>query len=133
MPAATRRRGIRRWTAPGFAIAAGLVLLIASASRGRLGLGLALAGILFGYAAFLVTFARATEPAAVLRGESGDARRARIQLRASAAMGNTLALVILLGFLYQLFADGDLRFWGGLGGVAGVSYLTSIFVLARRD
>jgi len=122
----------RRWQAPAFAVLMGVVFLVGGAARGRVGLGLAMAAIMFGYAAFLIAFTRRVESIALLAEESVDERRAHIQLRANAMTGNVLITVILGAFLVQLFTGGDTRIWTALGALGALTYLATVFVLSRR-
>jgi hypothetical protein len=122
----------RRWKVPAFSIVLGVVFLVAGATRGRIGSGLVLGGIMFAYAAFLLLVSRASEPVARLGGESGEERRSLVRLRANAMTGNVLTIVALGGFVYQLFTGGDTVIWAAFAALGGVTYLASIFFYSRR-
>jgi len=123
---------MRRWQVPVLSVLLGLVFLLAGAARGRVGLGLAMATIMFGYAAFLVAFSRSNEAVALLREDSADERRAQIQLRANAMVGNVLILVAVGGFLIQFLREEDTAIWAALAAIGGVTYMVSALVFSRR-
>ena len=128
----TLRDKIRRWQVPALAVLLGAVFGVSALARGRIGLGLAMAGIMFAYAAFLVLVSRASEPASGLRGDSADERRTQLQLRANAMTGNVLLTVVLAGFLVQIVRGADATVWALLGVVGGATYLASVFFYSQR-
>ncbi len=126
------KRRFRRWQVPVFAIVAGIVFLVGGAARGRVGLGLGMAVIMFGYAVFLISFSRSNETVALLREESVDERRAQIQLRANAMVGNVLLFIVLGAFLVQLYRGEDATVWSAMAAAAGLTYVVTALVLSRR-
>jgi Na+/H+ antiporter NhaD/arsenite permease-like protein len=126
------KRRIRRWQVPALAMVMGIVFLLGGAARGRIGLGLAMAAIMFAYALFLISFSRSNEAVALLRDESVDERRAQIQLRANAMVGNVLITAVLGIFLVQFFRGEDTLIWAALGAAGGVTYVVTALVLSRR-
>jgi Na+/H+ antiporter NhaD/arsenite permease-like protein len=126
------KRRIRRWQVPALSMVMGIVFLLGGAARGRIGLGLAMAAIMFAYALFLISFSRSNEAAALLRDESVDERRAQIQLRANAMVGNVLITAVLGIFLVQFFRGEDTAVWTALGAAGGLTYVVTALVLSRR-
>lgn len=114
-----------------FAIAA-VVFVLALVGHAGLELALAMGGIMVAYGLVMVV-GRRWEPIAVLAAPDRDERAFSIHLRAAAAAGQFLALVIVVGFLYDL-ARGqvDHSQWPSLGAAFGVAYLVALFVFTRR-
>lgn len=126
------KRRIRRWQVPVLSMVMGIAFLLGGAARGRIGLGLAMAAIMFAYALFLISFSRSNEAVALLRDESVDERRAQIQLRANAMVGNVLVSIVLTGFLVQFFRGEEAGIWIALAAAAGLTYVVTALVLSRR-
>lgn len=98
----------------------------------RPGLGLAMLGIMLGYAAVLVVFRR-SEPVAMLSEESTDERRRLIQLKAGYFSLNVVTLLVLGGFLVDLLRGGDGSPWALIAAVGAVSFVAALIFHSRRS
>jgi hypothetical protein len=114
-----------------FVIAA-VVFVVALAGHAGLGLALMMSGIMVAYG-FVLLIGRRWDPISVLAAPGRDERAFNLHLRAAAAAGQVLAVVIVGGFLYDLARGAlDHSQWPALGAVFGVVYLISLVVFTRR-
>ncbi|HSS93875.1 MAG TPA: hypothetical protein VLR46_07790 [Candidatus Dormibacteraeota bacterium] len=95
-------------------------------------LALAMAGIMVAYGVILL-IGRRWEPIAVLGAPGADERAAQVHTRAAAVAGQVLALVIVVGFFYDIARGAvDHSIWPPLGGLFGVAYLAGLVIAMRR-
>ena len=78
-------------------------------------------------------FSRRSEVATLLRDSGHDERQARISLRASALTAYAVILVAVAMSFVELARGHQPGPWGVICAVAGLTYITSIFVLTRRS
>jgi hypothetical protein len=126
-----RPRG--RWLVFGICVAAGVAYLSIGLARHETGFAIGGPLIMLGYGVMLLIFGRRSEIVGLLAGNGSDERRAQIQLRAVAATGQVLIVVLLGGALWTL-ATGS-RYEGvftGLCAVGGLSFLASTAWYSRR-
>lgn len=118
---------------PGGAFLSAVVIFaLALVGHATLSLALLLAGIMVVYGLILL-LGRRWEPIALLGAPGQDERSFHLHLRASAAAGNLLALVIVGGFLYDLARGAlDHSIWPPLGGLFGAAYLVALVIFVRR-
>ena len=116
----------------GALVLAVVVFVLALAGHSGLGLALAMAGVMVAYG-LVILVGRRWDPIAVLAAPDRDERTFSVHLRASAAAGQVMALIIVGGFLYDLARGAaEQSRWPELGGVFGAVYLVSLFVFTRR-
>ncbi|MET9340469.1 hypothetical protein [Nonomuraea sp. NPDC003804] len=121
-----------RWFITAFSLVLGLLLGVPFMLRGQVVLGLALFGVMAGYAAFLVLTRKASETTAMLSGELGDERRKLNELRARGATAHVLSMVVVGGFFVRVWRGEDPMPFALLGAVAGVSYVAALVYFSRR-
>lgn len=96
-------------------------------------LALAMAGIMVLYGLVLLA-GRSWDPIAVLGAPGEDERATNAHTRAAAAAGQVLALVILVGFFYDVARGAlDHSIWPPLAGVYGLAYLVALVIAVRRS
>jgi hypothetical protein len=118
---------------PGAAVAIGLVYLGIGVAHHEPATGGLELLVMLAAAGALVLWRGRSEPAALLAGDSSDERRAMIQLRASAATGRVLAVLVVAGLLWSLATDGpDAGVFGVLCAVTGVTTVVSTTWCSRR-
>jgi hypothetical protein len=89
--------------------------------------------VMLGYGALLLLFAPRSEPIALLAGMPEDERHEMIMLRASAATGLLLVVVLVGGAMWSLAAGSDTAaVFCGLCAVGGVAFAGSIAWYSRR-
>ena len=120
-----------KWTLPLFAVAMGGLMWAAAAWGGHAGPGLWMFGTL-ALAGLVTLLGGRSETLRGLRGDGRDERFAQIDLRATAATGLVLIVVVLGAFLYELTQGRDGQPYTWLGAVAGLAYVISIVVLRLR-
>ena len=128
---AERPRG--RWLVFGICVAAGVAYFSIGLARHEIGFAIGGPLIMLGYGVMLLIFGRRSEIVGLLAGNGSDERRAQIQLRAVAATGQVLIVVLLGGALWTL-ATGS-RYEGvftALCAVGGLSFLASTAWYSRR-
>jgi hypothetical protein len=119
------------WSTPVFGVVMGVVYLAAAWIAGHPGLGVAMLVLMVAFSAAAVLVSRRSE---TVRGllDRRDERMVSIDLRATAATGVVLILVILGASVVE-FARGHSGapyIW--LGAVAGVTYLLAVLILRLR-
>jgi len=113
--------------------AAGITYLVIGLVRHDATLTIAGPLIMVTYAAVLLVLGRRSEPLALLSGGPGDERQAQVMQRATAATGQVLVAVLVVGALWSLAAGAQnaLTFcW--LCAVGGVSFVAFTAWFARR-
>jgi len=121
-----------RWWMPAFSVFLGTLILAASAAGGNTGDGLKGLAVMTAVGA-LFLFGRRSESLQGLGGPARDERWEAIDLRATAASGLTLLLVVLGAWLYELSQGRDGEPWAQLAAVAGVAYVIAVIVLRARS
>jgi hypothetical protein len=126
----------RAWSflngAGGAFVLAVVIFGLAEVGHVALPLALAMAGIMVAYGLILLAGKR-WDPIAVLGAPGQDERAASVHTRAAAAAGQVLALVIVVGFFYDVARGAlDRSIWPPLGGVFGLTYLAALVIAARR-
>lgn len=122
----------RNWSVPILSVVFGLVMFAGAAVNGEIGLGLGMLAIMVAYAAILVFGSPRSESVALMADEANDERRAQIQQRAVAFTANVLAVVIVVGFMVQLFRGEDAGPWTLLAFIGGASFVGSLIFFTRR-
>jgi hypothetical protein len=126
-----RPRG--RWLVFGTCVAAGLAYLGIGLARDLPVLAIGGPLVMVGYGVLPLLAGRRSEIVGLLAGNGSDERRAQIQLRAIAATGQVLVLVLVGGALWALVARSVYTsVFTGLCAVAGLSYLAATVWFARR-
>lgn len=121
-----------RWAVPLLCLLLGFAYLGAFWVAGNPGAGIGPFAIMVGYGVLLLAGGR-SEILRTLRGQAPDERYRSFDLRASAITG-TVTLSILVGGLFWELARGqDGNPYGLILGVAGVTYLASLFWLRWRS
>lgn len=119
--------------AGGAFVLAVVIFAVAVVGHVAVPLALAMAGIMVVYGLILLA-GRRWDPIAVLGAPGQDERAAQVHMRAAAAAGGVLALVIVGGFLYDVARGAmDRSIWTSLGGVYGLAYLVALFIATRRS
>jgi hypothetical protein len=127
----------RAWSfvngAGGAFVLAAVIFGLALVGHVALPLALAMAGIMVVYGLVLLA-GKGWDPIAVLGAPGQDERATNLHTRAAAAAGQVLALVIVVGFLYDVARGAiDHSIWPPLGGVFGLSYVAALVIAARRS
>lgn len=126
-----KKRSWQRWTVPGFALACGLVYLVAGLRGGdRTFAFFGLAVMVATAAAFLI-LGRASETVAGLL-DRRDERINRIDGDASLFAGMTLLAAVLIGFVVEIARGQDGEPYSALGAIAGVAYIAALIFLRIR-
>ena len=131
----TLRARYRRssWFIPAFAVALGVVMLVAQWIGGDLIGGVVSLGIMTGFAGVIVVAANYSGTAAIMRRPAVDERARSIDLGATAATGGVLIVVVLAAFIYETARGQNPSPYSQLGAVAGLTYLIALVVLQRRS
>lgn len=119
--------------AGGAFVLAALIFGLALVGHVALPIALAMAGIMVVYGLVLMAGKR-WDPIAVLAAPAQDERAANAHTRAAAAAGQILALIIVVGFFYDVARGAiDHSIWTPLGGVFGLVYLVALVIAVRRS
>jgi hypothetical protein len=127
----TTRERCEPWAVPVTALVLGLVALVAFGIGGQWWVGVESLVIMVGYAVILL-MGRRFETMAVLGGHELDERRRAIGMQAAASTGYVLIAVVVGASFWNAANGGDGQPWGGLGALAGLTYIASVVVLRRR-
>jgi multisubunit Na+/H+ antiporter MnhB subunit len=120
-----------RWTLPGVALFLGVVFLVAQWIGGDPRGGLISLAIMAAVGAVFLLGGR-WDPVRQLRGDTQDERGAAIDLRATAAAGTVVILVVILGFVVKVAQGEDPSPYAEIGAVGGVAYIAALAWLRRR-
>jgi hypothetical protein len=129
----TRARRKRWWMAPTTMLVLGSGLIVASALGGSdAGVPGEVVIVVVATALFagLGRFSRSDIGA--IMGGGPDERQVGIEVRATAAAGVGLAIILVVGAMVELAMGGNGQPWVSLGAAFGVLYVVSLFVLRRR-
>ena len=122
----------KRWAAPLLCLLMGFAFLVAFWIAGNPGAGLGPFAVMVGYGVLLLVGGR-SEIVRVLRGQAPDERYRMFDLRASAITGTVTLSILIGGFFYELARGNDGNPYGLILGIAGVTYLASLFWLRWRS
>jgi drug/metabolite transporter (DMT)-like permease len=122
-----------KWLVPGFAVALGVVFLVAQWVNDQPGNGLVSLAIMVAFAAALVAFSGRSATFEVMRNPKADERSAMLDLRATAFAGLVVITVVVVAVFYELARGHDPSPYSQLGAVAGVAYLLALIVGQRRS
>jgi hypothetical protein len=120
-----------KWFLPLFAVALGIVLLIAQAAGGHTGSGFVSLGIMVAFGAAVLLGGR-SETIRGLRGDGRDERFQQIDLQATAIAGITVIIAIIVAFIVEVARGHSGAPFTWLGAIAGVSYIVAVIVLRVR-
>ncbi len=115
-----------RWSMPLFSLALGAVMFAAFAIGGSPGEGAGAFAVMAAMAALFGFGARRSETLAGLGGPGRDERWAMIDLRATAASGLVLILVVIGAWLYEVANGRDGEPYAQLGAIAGLAYVVAV-------
>ena len=119
--------------AGGAFVFAAVIFALAMVGHVALPVALAMAGIMAAYGLILLV-GRRWDPIAVLSAPGADERAVQVHVRAAAAAGQVMALVIVGGFLYDVARGSvDHSIWPPLAGVFGLAYLAALVIAVRRS
>ena len=125
-------KSTKRWAAPLLCLLMGFAFLVAFWIAGNPGAGLGPFAVMVGYGVLLLVGGR-SEIVRVLRGQAPDERYRMFDLRASAITGTVTLSILIGGFFYELARGNDGNPYGLILGIAGVTYLASLFWLRWRS
>jgi hypothetical protein len=120
-----------RWFLPLFAVALGLVMLVAQWIGGNALSGLGSLGIMTAFGA-VVLFGGRSETIRGLRGDGRDERFRQIDIHATAVAGLAVIIAIIVGFVVELAHGRSGNPYGWLGAIGGLAYLAAIVVFRLR-
>jgi Na+/citrate or Na+/malate symporter len=120
-----------KWFVPLFAVALGIVVLVAQWVGGNPLSGLGSLAIMTTFGALLL-FGGRSETIRGLRGDGRDERFRRIDIHATAIAGLAVILAIIVAFVVELARGHNGSPYAWLGAIAGLAYLISIIVFRLR-
>ena len=120
-----------KWFLPLFAVALGVVLLLAQWVGGNPGSGLVSFGIMSVFGALVLVGGR-SETIRGLRGDGRDERFRQIDVHATALAGIAVITAIIVAFVVELARGHDGAPYSWLGAVAVVSYLFAVVLFRLR-
>jgi hypothetical protein len=114
-----------RWFLPVFSVGLGVVMLAAAWAGGQPVTGIIGIGVMTGFG-LLVLLAGRSETVRGLRGDGRDERFAQIDLRATAAAGLVLIVVLIVSWLTEIARGHSGSPYGWLCAIGGLAYLLAI-------
>jgi Na+/citrate or Na+/malate symporter len=120
-----------KWFVPLFAVALGIVMLVAQWIGGNPLSGLGSLAIMTAFGALLLLGGR-SETIRGLRGDGRDERFRQIDIHATAIAGLAVITAIIVAFVVELARGHNGSPYGWLGAIAGLSDLISIVVFRLR-
>jgi hypothetical protein len=117
---------------PLFSLGLGAIMFAAFAIGGSATNGLFAFAVMAVLAAVFALGATRSETIGGLGGPGRDERWAMIDLRASAAAGLVLILIVIGAWLYEIADGQDGSPYSQLGAIAGVAYVIAVAVLRHR-
>ena len=120
-----------KWFLPLFAVALGVVMLVAQWIGGSARSGLESLAIMTAFGA-LVLFGGRSETIRGLRGDGRDERFRQIDIHATAIAGTAVITAIIVGFLVEVARGHSGSPYAWLGAVAGLAYLLAVVLLRLR-
>jgi hypothetical protein len=125
-------RPLNQWLMPLVPVGLGGVILAAEATEGDLASGLVWSALLAGLGA-LLAFGGRIEMIRDARGEPEDERDAFINVRAMAAAGTVLVLVLTGCIVFELARGDDPSPYTQVMAAGGAAYAVALLVLHRRS
>ena len=120
-----------KWFLPGFAVALGVVILVAEWIGGDPSGGVISLAILAAFGVLVLLGGR-SETIRGLRGDGKDERFRQIDIHATAIAGITVISAIIIAFIVEVARGHDGSPYTWLGAVAGLAYLVAVAVLRFR-
>ena len=120
-----------KWFLPLFAVALGVVMLVAQWIGGNPLSGLGSFAIMTAFGA-LVLFGGRSETIRGLRGDGSDERFRKIDVHATAVAGLAVITAIIVAFVIELAHGRSGSPYSWLGAIAGLAYIAAIVVLRLR-
>lgn len=133
MGAPMMRRSVWRskWWIPLICLVAGLGYLLAFSVGGQPSMGLVGLGVMLLFGVAVLAGGR-SETVRGLRGDGRDERFAELDLRATAFAGVALILAVIVAFMVEIARGHSGEPYGGLGAIAGISYVVAVVWLRLR-
>lgn len=120
-----------RWFLPLFSAGMGIVTLAAAWAGGQLVTGIIGLGVMTGFG-LLILLAGRSETVRGLRGDGRDERFAQIDLRATAATGLVLIVVLIVSWLTEIARGHSGSPYDWLCAIGGLTYLLAIALFRWR-
>ena len=120
-----------KWFLPLFAVALGVVMLVAQWIGGNPLSGLGSLAIMTAFGA-LVLFGGRSETIRGLRGDGRDERFRQIDIHATAVAGLAVITAIIVAFVVELARGHSGSPYSWLGAIAGLAYLAAVAVFRMR-
>jgi hypothetical protein len=120
-----------RWFLPSFSAGMGVVTLAAAWAGGQLATGIIGLGVMTGFG-LLVLLAGRSETVRGLRGDGRDERFAQIDLRATAAAGLVLIVVLIVSWLTAIARGHSGSPYDWLCAIGGLAYLLAVALFRWR-
>jgi hypothetical protein len=120
-----------KWFLPGFAVALGVVILVAEWIGGDPSGGIVSFAILAAFGGLVLLGGR-SETIRGLRGDGKDERFRQIDIHATAISGITVISAIIIAFIVEVARGHDGSPYTWLGAIAGIAYLVAVAVLRLR-
>jgi hypothetical protein len=120
-----------KWFLPAFAVALGLVMLVAQWIGGNALSGLESLAIMTAFAALVLLGGR-SETIRGLRGDGRDERFRQIDIHATAVAGLAVIIAIIVAFVVELARGHSGAPYSWLGPIAGLTYLLAVVVFRIR-
>jgi len=121
-----------KWFLPSFAVALGVVGLVAYAIGGDPSEGLVALAIMAVFGAIVLLGGR-SETIRGLRGDGRDERFTQMDIVATAISGTVVIAAILIAFFVEIARGNSGMPYGWLGAVAGLAYLAGVVLLRVRS
>jgi hypothetical protein len=121
-----------RWVMPAFAVALGLVFLVAQWIGGDPSGGLVSLAIMAGFAAVLLALENRSGAAAIMTRPARDERARSIDLAATAFSGIVVITILIVAVMVQLARGENPSPYAQLGAAGGIAYLVALVVMQRR-
>jgi hypothetical protein len=120
-----------KWFLPGFAVALGVVILVAQWIGGDMLGGVLSLAIMTAFGA-LVLFGGRSETIRGLRGDGRDERFRQIDIHATAFAGIAVITAIIIAFVVEVARGHNGSPYSWLGAIAGIAYLVAVAVMRIR-
>jgi hypothetical protein len=120
-----------RWFLPVFSAGMGGVTLAAAWTGGQLATGVIGLGVMAGFG-LVILLAGRSETVRGLRGDGRDERFAQIDLRATAAAGLVLIVVLIVGWLTEIARGHSGSPYDWLCAIGGLAYLLAVALFRWR-
>ena len=121
-----------RWVMPAFAVALGLVFLVAQWIGGDPSGGLVSLAIMAGFAAMLLALENRSGAAAIMTRPARDERARSIDLAATAFSGIVVITILIVAVMVQRARGENPSTYAQLGAAGGIAYLVALVVMQRR-